>query len=173
MKYKSLVIFFILGMMVKGKAAPVAVNATKEIFIIKEDLIPQELLNQLINLKPRDITRLTGKRLSVREKIALAVLKHKAKSQLHCATGEATNDNGKTALILGLIGLIGLFIPILNIASIPLAILAIAIGNKAKKEDPYNKKARTAVTLGIITLGLLVIVGFTVAIVLTVGSVPR
>lgn len=173
MKYITSIVFFVLCMVVKGKTIPVVINTVNETLVVKEDLTPNKLLSQIINIKPHDITRLTGKKLSVKEKIALEVLKYKANRQLHRSARGNAPDNGKTALILGLIGLIGLCIPVLNIASIPLAILAITIGSKAKKEDRYNKKARTAITLGIITLGLLVIIGFTVAIVLTVGSVPR
>jgi hypothetical protein len=57
------------------------------------------------------------------------------------------------------------------LASIPLAILAIVTGSKAKREDPKNKKARAGVTLGIITLAFIVVIGLIVALVLTLGTI--
>lgn len=64
----------------------------------------------------------------------------------------------KKAYIVGLIGLIGLVIPGLGLLSMPLAIAALIMGYDAKKMDPNNKKARSAIIFGWITIGLLVVV---------------
>jgi hypothetical protein len=42
-------------------------------------------------------------------------------------------------------------------ATIPLAIIAIVTGNKVLKDDKNDKNAKTAVILGWVTLGLMVI----------------
>lgn len=72
----------------------------------------------------------------------------------------------KKAYIVGLIGLIGLVIPGLGLLSIPLAIAALIMGYDAKKMDPNNKKARSAIIFGWITIGLLVVITGIVLIVL-------
>ena len=72
----------------------------------------------------------------------------------------------KKAYILGLIGLIGLVVPGLGLLSIPLAIAALIMGYDAKKMDPNNKKARSAIIFGWITIGLLVVVTSIVLIVI-------
>ena len=167
-------VFMILCITTDVKALAVTIVKTNAIPVSKKNSTLQQLLtNKLLNLKQRDIARLTGKRLTLKNKIALLILQHKTKRQLQHPSREKEHDNGKTAFILGLIGLICLVIPFLDLASIPLAILAITIGSKAKKENPYDRKARTGITLGIVTLALLAIIGFTVAIVLIVGSAPR
>jgi hypothetical protein len=96
----------------------------------------------------------------------------KIKTELNQTKNVIEDDRGKTALILGICGAAALFIPFLNLASIPLAILAIITGNKAKREDPKNRKARTGVTLGIATLAFLIVIGLIVALVLTLGAFP-
>jgi hypothetical protein len=137
-------------------------------------LLPdKEIIGLLFRLKPQEIIKLTGKKFSLKEKLALIILRHKLKKQQLHPGKNKDRDNGKTAFILGLAGLICLFIPFLDLASIPLAILAIVIGSKARKEGQCNRKAMTGIILGIITLGLLLVIGLTVAIVLTIGSVPR
>lgn len=136
----------------------------------------QQLTNPAFNfyilstLKIKEIEKSTGRKLTLKEKISFKIFQWQIKRELKVPEA-GVKDNGKTAFILGLVGLISLFIPVLNLASIPLAILAIVIGNKAKRENPYDKKARTAVKLGIITLALLVIIGFLVAIVLAFGTI--
>lgn len=127
----------------------------------------------LSTFKIKAIEKATGRKLTLKEKIAVKIFQWQIKRELK-GPKEGVKDNGKTAFILGLVGLISLVIPVLNLASIPLAILAIVIGNKAKRENPYDKKARTAVKLGIITLALLLIIGFIVAIVVAFGTIgPR
>ena len=170
MKYLTAIIFIIAGMAVEGKAMP-DIKKINNIPVIKNELIPRQLLTQFINLKPRDITRLTGKKLSFKEKIAWIILQREARKQMRHSVKDDAHNNGNTSFILGLIGLICIFIPFLIIASIPLAILAIAIGIKAKKEDPHDKKARTGIKLGKVTLGLIALIIVIVGIVLTVGAI--
>ena len=61
-------------------------------------------------------------------------------------------------MILGIIGLASLFIPYAGaVISLVCTVLALVLGYQAKKEDPGNKKAKTAITLGWITVGLYVL----------------
>lgn len=107
-------------------------------------------------LKIKDVQKLLGRKLKLKEKIALKFYQWKLKKKKEI-DGDKAEDKGTTSMILGISGLASLFIPYAGIAAIPLAILAIIFGNQAKKLDPKNKKAKTGVILGWITLGLIVI----------------
>jgi hypothetical protein len=63
--------------------------------------------------------------------------------------------------------LIGLFIPFVFWISILPAILAIVIGSKAKRQDPSDKKAHTAVTLGWVAVGIFALIAIAAAIVIS------
>ena len=123
------------------------------------------------SFKIRDIERILGRKLDLKEKLGFLIVKHKVKKTIE----KSVKPNaGKTAFILGLIGLIALFIPIVNLASLPLAIMAISIGSKARRANPDDRKARTAITLGIITLSLFFLIAILVALILTYGTIgPR
>jgi len=128
-------------------------------------------LEQWLTMTPKEITRITGKKLTIKEKIALSIVRHKLKKVAAHADDHDKNKNlGKTALILGILSLVTLIIPFLDIASIPLAILAIILVSKAKRLDPHDKRARTAITLGIVTLGLFAFIVGLVIIILSSGT---
>lgn len=174
MRYLTIIIVILLSLSAKGISVPVAEFTASDNILLKNISLPETgSLKFLFNLKPREIEKFTGKKLSLKEKIAFAFIKYKMKKQAAYHPGEIISNDGKTAFTLGLIGAIALFIPFLDLASIPLAILAISIGNKAKRANPHDKKARAGVTLGIATLAVLIVIGLAVAVVLTVGQFPR
>jgi len=80
-------------------------------------------LNNITSLKVKDIQKMLGRKLTLKEKIALLVLKHKLKH-----VPKETSKAGNTALIFGIIGVallaIGLFVGPLLIGSIIAAIVA-------------------------------------------------
>jgi len=80
-----------------------------------------------------------------------------------------TKNKGNTALILSLIALIGMIIPVFNLLSLPLAIIALVMGYQELKRNPGNKKAKTSTIIGWITIGLWMVV---IAIVLSVYIIP-
>jgi hypothetical protein len=80
-----------------------------------------------------------------------------------------TKDKGNTALILSLIALIGMIIPVFNLFSLPLAIIALIMGYRELKRNPGNKKAKSAAIIGWITIGLWIVV---ISIVLSVYIIP-
>ena len=153
----------------------VATNTTLNPSI--EPTFPKVKLNKedFIKLTTKDFEKYIGKKLTFKEKLAFKIVQKKVKTELRTGTNSNQGDQGrqagtkqgKIALILGIAGLVAVFIPYVIIASIPLAILAIVIGNKAKKIDPSDKKARTGVVLGWVTLGLFVVILLIAAIVLT------
>jgi len=114
-------------------------------------------LEKIASLKIKEIERIAGRKLNLKEKIAFKIYQFKLKKQLKLNNDVEKSPKGQTAFILGLIGICLLVIPYVTIAALPLSILAIVIGSKAKKENPKDKKAKTGIILGIITLGLFVV----------------
>ena len=154
-------VFCLITALQNGSAASFPVSTGRSIPVVAARVI--------MNVTIKQVEQFTGRKLVLKEKLALKLLQWKLKKELRTANEKPARDPAKTAMILGIIGLAALFVPVINLASLPLAILAIVIGNKAKRTDPGNKKAKTAVTLGLITLGLLVIVGIIAALVIGFG----
>ena len=74
--------------------------------------------------------------------------------------GPPPQDNGSNlavaALICGILGIVGSFIPIVQYFTLVLAILGVVFGVKARKTAPPDKRgmATAGMVLGIIALGL-------------------
>lgn len=129
---------------------------------------PEEAYKKLTSLKIKDVQKLIGRKLTFKEKVSLLILKHTPKKK---AQG---SSKGSTALGFGIAALalilLGLFVPYIILLSIPAAILAIVLGNKAKKQDPSDKKAQTGVIMGWIAVGAIAIIVVAAVIVASTGA---
>jgi hypothetical protein len=108
---------------------------------------------QLATMKPKEAEKILGKKMTLREKLALKIAQGKLKKALK-SNEEGKSSKGQTAMILGIIGIACIVIPYGILASIPLGILAIVLGSQAKRENKNDSKAQTGIILGIVTLGL-------------------
>jgi len=121
------------------------------------------LYKKMLSLKARDIEKLTGEKLTIKEKIGLWVLKKKIKRHT-----KENKDQGQAALVFGIAGavllVLGLFVPYVILGSLVAAILAIVLGSVARKKDPSDKKAFAGKLLGWLTLGLIALLILAVAI---------
>ena len=115
---------------------------------------PKSNLEVLAKMSFKQIESYLGRKLKFKEKIALTFLKYKVKHGLK-SNDEPTSKKGRTALTLGILALVTLFL--FPLATIPLGILAIINGNEAKKINPNDSNAKTGVILGIISLSLIVL----------------
>ena len=113
-------------------------------------------LDKIASMKTKEAEKILGRKMTLKEKIAFKITQYKIKKALKNKEKDKSSK-GQTAFILSLISLCVLFIPYLGLASIPLAIVGIVMGAQAKKENPNDKKAQTAIILGIVTLGLIVL----------------
>lgn len=112
--------------------------------------------DKIASMKTKEAEKILGRKMTLKEKISFKITQYKVKKALKDKEkGKASK--GQTAFILSLISLCILFIPYLGFASIPLAIIGIVMGSQAKKENPDDRKAQTAIVLGIVTLGLVVV----------------
>ena len=125
---------------------------------------PGAVYKKLISMKPRDIQKMTGKKMSLKEKVAFGILKVKLKKQYNNKSSQ-----GQTALIFGIAGLalfvVGLFVPYVILGALIAAIVAIVVGSSAKKKNPDDTKAHAGKLLGWITLGLIALLLVLAAIV--------
>lgn len=121
---------------------------------VKKTYSDDVLLKKISSLKVKDLEKLAGRKFTLKEKIALLILKKKLKHQ-----DDANSSQGKTALTVGIVGagllIIGLFVPYVILGSLVAAIVAIVMGSSAAKKDQNDRKAHSAKLLGWITLGLI------------------
>ena len=122
---------------------------------VETKIIPTgDIYKKIASLKLRDIKKITGKKLTLKQKIGFLILKKKIKH-----AGDEDGRQGKTAQVFGILALglfvAGLFLPYVLLGSLIAAILAIVNGSVAMKANPNDKKAHAGKLLGWITLGLI------------------
>lgn len=121
---------------------------------------PADPLARLASLPMKEVQKLAGRKLTLKEKIAVKLYQWKLKKSLrHAGEGEKSSK-GKTALIFSIIGLACLFIPVAVIGflgAVVFTVLGLVKGNSAKKADPNDGNAKAAVVIGWVTVGLFAI----------------
>jgi hypothetical protein len=129
---------------------------------------PGPWLPDISKMKIKTMEKLLGRKMKLKEKIAFKVLQWKIKKGY--SIPKERPNRGRTAMILGIIGLASLFIPYLNIISIPCTILALVFGYQARNANPQDHKAKTAIVLGWVTVGLYVLVLLIAVILLSTAT---
>ena len=124
---------------------------------------PTPTTERIAKMKIKEAEKLLGRKFTLKEKIAFKIAQLKLKKDLK-TKAEGKSSKGKTAMILGIIGLAVLLIPYGIIASIALAIIAIVMGSQARKENKNDGKAQAGIILGIVTLALIALAIILVAI---------
>lgn len=121
---------------------------------VKDPVNPYSYLS---SMKVREVEKLLGRKMKFKEKLSFKAFQWSIKKGIYPGKPSEKSKKGNTALILGIVAIASLFIPYLNIASIPCAILAIIFGNQAKKTNPDDGQAKAGVILGWVTLGLIIL----------------
>jgi hypothetical protein len=111
-------------------------------------------INKVItSLKVRDFQKITGKKMSLKQKISFGVLKHKLKKE------SVSSKDGQKSLIFAITGavllIVGLFVPFVILAALAAAIVAVVVGSSAQRKNPDDRQAYSGTLLGWITLGLI------------------
>ena len=124
----------------------------------------------VFNLSVKKIEKLAGRKLSFKEKIAVKIYKHNP--SLYERFADSTEDKKleKKALWskwLGIGSLIGLFIPVVNLLSLPAAIIAIVFGASTQDNINTKKNARQGITFGIITIAIILVVAALVVLIVS------
>lgn len=129
-----------------------SIAATSPVFVAEPGPAPG-----LKSLKVKMIEKITGKKMTLGQKISFWLMKKKLKkiSEEESFTPKQ-KQQANLSLILGLASIGLLFIPYLGLIAIPAAILAIIFGAKSIKGNS-NTKGIIGLVAGITTLLLLII----------------
>ena len=123
---------------------------------------------KIASLSVKDIQKLIGRKLTLKEKISFSILKQKLRHK-----PKDSMNAGDISLILGIASLafiaLYFFLPFSLILAIASGIVAIITGHRARKKDPANKNAKIGKLLGWITVGL--ITAFFIAIIIAFASI--
>ena len=163
---KSIILFFILLFVIQintfsFSSKNISPNSYNLEIVPKIDNPTNAALQVLVKMKTGEIEKMLGRKLKFKEKLALKLFKLKTPKNRF---DDTVSKDGRTSETLGIISIVSLFV--FPLVSLPLAILAIVYGKKAKKKNPNDKKAHTGVVLGIVTLGLIALFAIALIIVL-------
>lgn len=153
MKKFFLFICFFVICSVNGRAsvAPLLLTAPPII-------IPDASLQFFSSLSMKQVQKLAGRKLTLKEKIAVKFLQWKIRKGITKHPKEAVRGKGHTAKILGIVALSALIVPVVGpLASFVCAILALIFGYSALKADPGDRQAKSGILMGWITIGLFVL----------------
>jgi hypothetical protein len=161
-----LVLFIFSSFSFQASANTLPATLTSSVSTTQKDPVP---LDRIATMKIKEAEKILGRKFTLKEKIAFKITQLKLKKGLK-AKAEGKSSKGQTAFILSLIGICLLLVPYLSIASLPLAIIGLVMGSQAKKENPNDSKAKTAIILSLVTLGLLVLAILLVIAILASGG---
>ena len=120
-------------------------------------------------IKPKDVEKITGKKLGLFQKMKLTLAQKILKKYSNDEMTAKQKKQARISMILGILGLAFLFISLspfvgfMGILSIPLAILAIIFGLKSLKGNS-NSEGKIGVITGAATLGLIIVAVIVAAI---------
>lgn len=107
-----------------------------------------------LKMTVKDVEKLSGRKLKLKEKIAFKLLQLKAKKEIKNKEKITYSKRSKTAFVLSILSLVTLIvIPV----SVTLSVISIILASKSLKENNEDKKARTAMGLSILALGLILV----------------
>ena len=108
----------------------------------------------LAKMKVKDFEKLTGKKLTLKEKLGFKILQFKYKKEIRKNEKEKYSKRSKAAFILSILSLATvILIPL----SVILAVISIILASKSLKENDMDRKAKTALGLSILALGIIVV----------------
>lgn len=121
-----------------------------------------------VRMSIKEAQQLAGRKFSLKEKIVFNFSQAKLKKELTRPKQSQKSGKSTVALVIAIISLAALYFPI---ASVPLATAAIIIGSKQFKKSNYeDQRAKLAVTLAILSLGITVVALLIYAIFISDGA---
>ncbi len=114
-------------------------------------------LQLLLKLTPKKYFELTGKKLSLKEKIGLAALKFKFRKELKVDAEVKQSNLGLLSLIFGASAFVFAFIPAIGVISIGMAIAAVILGILGLSKKKGDTKSVIGLVLGSVFLLLILV----------------
>jgi uncharacterized membrane protein YidH (DUF202 family) len=125
-------------------------------------------LHQFTTLKIKDAQLLAGRKFSLKEKLGFKLLQLKLKKETKLPGKTKSSKKGKASFWLGLFSLLTMLIPYV---SIPLAIMAIILGNKALKQSGGDdRKAKAGTTMAVLSIGIIVVAALIFVVFISDGA---
>ena len=154
-------LLFALFFLSYGFAAPVSVPLDPPNNGIKT-------LDHFSRLSMKEIQKLAGRKLTLKEKIAIKFVQWKTKKQVRKGRADETSKLGRTAFLCSILAIAVLGIPMVGLMLSPLFIIAaLILGYKARRENPNDRKARSAITIAWVALAVFAVITTIVIAILT------
>jgi hypothetical protein len=119
----------------------------------------------LRKIKAKEIEKLTGKKLTLLQKIELKILQKKLRRQDDDDSMTAKQKKQATlSMIFGIAGLVLLFVPTIGLLALPFSILALVFGFLSLKGNSNTKAIVGVVTGGVTLIILLIALAFLAAL---------
>lgn len=102
------------------------------------------------------IEKLIGRKLTFKERVALKLQKIFYKKNPREMSDDALRKKANWSLILGIAGIVFVFLPLGPILSVAAIITALILGYQVRRQDPTNKKAKAGIILAWVGVGVLI-----------------
>lgn len=147
---KNILLISLLIAGLSSTAAKIPVSATVSIDLVNT-------LNRMSTLSIAEVQKLAGNKLSLKEKLGFKIWQWKLRKELK-KKGPVPGRKGRTAKFLAIFGLATLVIPMIGLFTAAICSgLALILGYDARKADPDDRNAQTAITIGWITLSVMAV----------------
>jgi len=120
-----------------------------------------------LQLKPKEIEKLTGHKLTLKEKIALKIYKLKLRKKISEDDPAKNKRLGNLSLIFGIAAFVFALIPGLVLISLPLAVAAVVLGAVSLKGNKNTNGIIGLILGGIFLLSFLVVLVLVLALIAT------
>lgn len=107
-----------------------------------------------VKVRIRDIEKATGRKLTLKQKIAFKIYQWKFIKEAKKINKDRTSKRSTAALVLSILSLASV---ILFPLSVVFAVISIILASRSIKENDQDKKAKTAMTLSILALGIVIV----------------
>jgi hypothetical protein len=125
------------------------------------------LANKVLSLKLKDLQKIAGRKLTLKEKIGFGILKHQMRRHASNA------GTGQVSLILGVVSIVALVAILAAVSfiwvSLAFGIAAIITGSISIKKNPNDKQAKTGRLLGWISVAIIAAILLVALAVTTTG----
>src|SRR5690349_522001 len=116
------------------------------------------VLTKFASLSMKQVQQLAGRKLKLKEKVAIKLAQWKIKKEIRRIEKGGTQKS-RTALLFAILAIPVIMVPVIGLLfSLGFIILALVMGYSARKEDPNDKKAKAAIVLGWISLAVLIVI---------------
>jgi hypothetical protein len=124
----------------------------------------------LTHLSIKEIQKLSGRKLTFKEKIALKIYKSNAGffNRFADSTDQKKLERkARWSKWLGIGSLVSLIIPFVDILALPAAIIAIVFGKATQNKVKNKRDSKQGITFGIITIGAILLMATLIIILLS------